>query len=399
MRKFFLNEITTHESLSVVQHKASGVRVPAVGILDHKTKPDGGLQFRQARKSRVYSHEEAIYAADFPSIVTNQNFENRDSRLRVPMASKKPRPTRFCNFVWKPKNKTLHITLGQDNRRSVKWAGVNGPTLLQSKMIKSKVGPHVDISSWVEAQVLEASRQDKVVDGPSNIETHQMCVGETSHSKLDSLESERCDPGSGYEDVRDGWQPDVVNLKALRCDGGAEIGQGDYEVQVGSLVLTPCVEGQADDWASILTTLVGVEGNQLALMSMVVEPDFVDLPLILFGGLEDEGDQSTIYCEPLCQILPTGSSLLAIDSQQAPAPKKPTKWSDNKMSGFSKYVGFPIDEFEEKCLALFQRIEESEKLQRKTATIRKITKSSTKGTRELRNLDSSMNYERKQLCC
>ncbi len=159
------------------------------------------------------------------------------------MANKEPQLTRFCNFVWRPKNKTLRITLGQDNHRSMKWAGVNGPTLLQPKMIKSKVGPHIDISSWVEAQVLEASRQDKVVDGPSDIETHQMCMGETSHSKLDSLESERCDPGGGDEDVGDGWQPDVVNLKALHCDGGAKIGRGDYEVQVGSLVLTLCMEG------------------------------------------------------------------------------------------------------------------------------------------------------------
>jgi hypothetical protein len=70
-----------------------------------------------------------------------------------------------------------------------------------------------------------------------------MCVGETSNSKLDSLESERCDPGIGDEDVVNGWQPDVVNLEALRCDGGAEMGQGDYEVQEGSLVITPCVEG------------------------------------------------------------------------------------------------------------------------------------------------------------
>jgi hypothetical protein len=69
------------------------------------------------------------------------------------------------------------------------------------------------------------------------------------------------------------------------------------------------------------------------------------------------------------------------------------------MSGFSKYVGFPINEFEEECLALFQRIEERRKLQKKIVMICKITKSGTKGTRELRNLVSSVNYERKQLCC
>ena len=36
-----------------------------------------------------------------------------------------------------------------------------------------------------------------------------------------------------------------------------------------------------------------------------------------------------------------------------------SKWVDNHMSGFSKYVGFPIDEFETECLALFWCIEES----------------------------------------
>lgn len=39
-----------------------------------------------------------------------------------------------------------------------------------------------------------------------------------------------------------------------------------------------------------------------------------------------------------------------------------SKWSDTKMSGFSKYVGFLIDDFEEECLALFMHIEESREL-------------------------------------
>jgi hypothetical protein len=68
------------------------------------------------------------------------------------------------------------------------------------------------------------------------------------------------------------------------------------------------------------------------------------------------------------------------------------------MSGFSKFVGFPIDEFEEECLALFQRIEERRNLQKSTISYRKSFKLGTKGTRELRNLVSSVNYERKQLC-
>uniref|UniRef100_A0A2N9IY74 Reverse transcriptase domain-containing protein n=1 Tax=Fagus sylvatica TaxID=28930 RepID=A0A2N9IY74_FAGSY len=90
-----------------------------------------------------------------------------------------------------------------------------------------------------------------------------MCVVETSNSKLDSLESERCDPGIGDEDVVNGWQPDVVNLEALRCDGGAEMGQGDYEgiraLSVASLSVRYYPLGLLC-WPSILNRGLEVDG-------------------------------------------------------------------------------------------------------------------------------------------
>uniref|UniRef100_A0A2N9H9T4 Reverse transcriptase domain-containing protein n=1 Tax=Fagus sylvatica TaxID=28930 RepID=A0A2N9H9T4_FAGSY len=67
-----------------------------------------------------------------------------------------------------------------------------------------------------------------------------------------------------------------------------------------------------------------------------------------------------------------------------------SKWSDTKMSGFSKYVGFLIDDFEEECLALFMRIEESRELQKRANLSRKTTKSGMKGTCELRNLETKL---------
>jgi hypothetical protein len=84
--------------------------------------------------------------------------------------------------------------------------------------------------------------------------------------------------------------------------------------------------------------------------------------MVVFGGLEDEVDKIPISCEPLCHILPHGSPLLAaevvrVDGEVEKSPK--SKWVDNHMSGFSKFVGFPIDDFEKECLALFRRIEES----------------------------------------
>ena len=113
-------------------------------------------------------------------------------------------------------------------------------------------------------------------------------------------------------------------------------------------------------------------------------------------------DRIPISCEPLCHILPHGSPLLAaeavkVDSEVEKSLK--SKWVDNHMSGFNKFVGFPIDDFEKECLAPFYRIEESRNQQKRAILHHKTTKSGMNGTRELRNLVSSVNYERKQLCC
>ena len=102
--------------------------------------------------------------------------------------------------------------------------------------------------------------------------------------------------------------------------------------------------------------------SQLSFTSEMVECEPQNLPLVVFGGLEDELDRSPLSCEPLCQVLPLGSLLLTVADVKAvggveKSPK--SKWVDNHMSGFSKYVGFPIDEFETECLALFWCIEES----------------------------------------
>ena len=106
-------------------------------------------------------------------------------------------------------------------------------------------------------------------------------------------------------------------------------------------------------------------------------------------------------CEPLCQVIPHGSPLRTVEAMKAvdsleKSPK--SKWVDNHMT-FNKYVGFPIDEFEEECLALFRRIEECRNQQKRANMHRKTAKSGRKGTRELHNLVSFVNYERNQLCC
>ena len=94
-----------------------------------------------------------------------------------------------------------------------------------------------------------------------------------------------------------------------------------------------------------------------------IEPN--NLPLMVFGGLGDVVDCSPIVCEPICKLLPPGSLPWVVEGCRGSGEVELYQNSrrvDRHMSGFSKFVGFPIVEFEEECLALFQRIEERRNL-------------------------------------
>jgi hypothetical protein len=43
-------------------------------------------------------------------------------KSRVHLLADAPRPMRSCDFIWKPRNKTLRITLSEGNLRQAKWA-------------------------------------------------------------------------------------------------------------------------------------------------------------------------------------------------------------------------------------------------------------------------------------
>jgi hypothetical protein len=61
-------------------------------------------------------------------------------------------------------------------------------------------------------------------------------------------------------------------------------------------------------------------------------------------------------------------------------------------------VGFPVERYEQECLALLQRIEAERYKMKNTTGSCRTTASGLKGARELRNLISSMNYEGRQTC-
>ena len=68
----------------------------------------------------------------------------------------------------------------------------------------------------------------------------------------------------------------------------------------------------------------------------------------------------------------------------------------DRLPGFSKLVGLPLNCHEKLCIALLQKIEKeteaAKAMNRKVTLSRKVVIYKDKGKRELRNLQSSVNY-------
>ena len=73
-----------------------------------------------------------------------------------------------------------------------------------------------------------------------------------------------------------------------------------------------------------------------------------------------------------------------------------SRWVKNRLPGFSKLVGLPLSCHEKLCIALLQKIEretEAAKAMNRKVTVSRKVIYKDKGKRELRNLQSSVNYD------
>ena len=74
-----------------------------------------------------------------------------------------------------------------------------------------------------------------------------------------------------------------------------------------------------------------------------------------------------------------------------------SRWVKNRLPSFSKLVGLPLSRHEKLCIALLQKIERETEaakvMNRKVTVSRKVVIYKDKGKRELRNLQSLVNYD------
>ena len=105
---------------------------------------------------------------------------------------------------------------------------------------------------------------------------------------------------------------------------------------------------------------------------------------------------------PLLSITPFGLSLstelnCSNEAVESVNTLDISRWVKNRLPSFSKLVGLPLSRHGKLCIALLQKIEretEAAKVLNKKAIVsRKVVIYKDKGKRELRNLQSSVNYD------
>ena len=101
-----------------------------------------------------------------------------------------------------------------------------------------------------------------------------------------------------------------------------------------------------------------------------------------------------LKCVPLMMVLPSGP----LEGSNEP-PLEPSVWVKQRQKGFCKFVGFPIDGYEQECLALLQKIETYRFTKKEKEGPRRQSVSGKKGSRELRRLVSFVNYDGRHPVC
>jgi hypothetical protein len=144
-------------------------------------------------------------------------------------------------------------------------------------------------------------------------------------------------------------------------------------------------------------------GSEWAQEGAVVEVNVVEAPmsilevspLIIVDGVAGKGPLSPLSCTPLMTVEPTKSSpKIQLLGDGVDALYQPSRWVTQQMNAFCKQVGVSIRGHKTECLALLRKIKANRKPKKINTSVRKTAK---KGTRELRNLASSVNYGGKQL--
>uniref|UniRef100_A0A2N9GEV9 TIR domain-containing protein n=1 Tax=Fagus sylvatica TaxID=28930 RepID=A0A2N9GEV9_FAGSY len=318
-----------------------------------------------------------------PAIVTKSGIANNSGGLNLSCAKldpAAPRPTRKSSFIWNPLPNTLRVTKLEREKRQAQWVGLKYKA--QGLAQINKQGGPVSVHTQ-EAQVItSASREPKCPE--ISIRASPLSVSSDGDSDGDTEASS--DPLVGS--TEDGEVPAPVS-------SGKEVDNSRGDLSPTSSVWMDLAVGfhvAEEVVASESLPFSDLQFEKGETSHWVTEPKdvegWVSLPLDLAGNIDGE-PISPLDCVPLALIMPSG-----VASDLNDQVLEPSQWVKGRHKAFCKLVGFPIESHEQECLALLQRIEADRFTKKSTSVSHR--RQGVKGTRELRSLISSINYEGRQ---
>uniref|UniRef100_A0A2N9H040 Uncharacterized protein n=1 Tax=Fagus sylvatica TaxID=28930 RepID=A0A2N9H040_FAGSY len=259
--------------------------------------------------------------------------------------------------IWKESHtfKEAVILGGDIPSTSANYSGVNVNLLQNSNGWESESESHGSDHSSNQSSIVPASSSS---GGPPIAEVMQG-IGEVNRTCGDSGEGEddsEWDMDSGSELNRDDLSLSGIPEQELVLSGESK----------GEILEVECPE-------SISGTVGGDPQGYASLEPISVEPLAVVLPL----GLEHSGDD--------------------IARSSGSAGRKPSDWVMRKHKGVGKVLGASYEGYEQTVMELLMDIE-ARYLQRKAGPVdsRRPSSSGRKGSRELKGLVSSINYESRE---
>ena len=396
LRKYFLAK---HDSSVPPPGRGGsygGERAPVTGFRRERNgRISNSQNLKESRDSRrrnkVSAHSESRSQSRSQSRELRRGVREKGVNLRVIMSTSEPRPTRKFEFRWEAKPNTIRITKTEGRPREVSWVGLNkncGPTVIS--------GTNPLEPTPLEAQPIGSIDSVDLVDGSQKLHF----VSREVQSETSLMEDTGSLIGVASGDVTTG-----VPEEELRPDLGGEEAINDMPGSSTEAVRVDLAEHiQVADVLGGHDRLLALDVNHGQVgfpLSVCLEPEYNHtselLPITDLPELEAEA-LSPLVCEPLAIIEP------AIHSNVASGPSgefiskelESSKRVNRQYRGICKLVGFPIDTHEQECLDLLRRIEASRESMKRVMGPRKVTFSGLKGTRELKNLATSVNYEGKR---
>jgi hypothetical protein len=390
VRKCFLGETQKHSAVP-----ASSGRISVDGVTAERAGSSRNDETKRLWKSRKTRRTKS--APDLIPSVMSRNLQNGNSKL----ALNEPSPTRSFHFEWKPNSRTLRITLDQESRRKVSWVGLKegvGPKAQKLESGLNMNGP--------QSFLIKKAQSDEDVElACLEAQAHEM--GDKTHNSMGFTEKEIepssdadgsgsglvCELGKTDSPIEDeqsqGFDPQQVSSIAAQ--------PGDVSLILRSVFLDTPRETNHHESAGEADFDDGL-GSVWAQEGVVVEVNVAEAsvsiseasPLTITDGVAAKGPLSPFSCTPIMMVEPTMSSPeIKLLGDGVDALYQPSQWVAQQMNAFRKQVGVSIRGHEAECLALLRKIETDRKPKKINTSVRKTAR---RGTRELRNLVSSVNY-------